>query len=229
MFWDAKLGEQKIRLADVSWEQFQQLLAELRLERKTRLAYYRKRLELTTLKPEHHRLAHLIESLVLVLADERSLSAQSIVPALLLQESLQCAAESNGCYYFEDLVSVQNQTEIDLTVFAPPGLAIEIVLLKTSSKKLSEYEIPSIFSIYAALGIPEVWCYVGVIGEQLLQGKLLMYYLQADHYIERPRSLNFPFLSGDQVVEFLEQSDSIGLAKSLRVLRQWIQENGEFR
>ncbi|MBW4519054.1 MAG: hypothetical protein KME16_05060 [Scytolyngbya sp. HA4215-MV1] len=76
MFWDAKLGEQKIRLKEVSWQQFQQLLVELRLERTTRLTYYRKRLELTTLKPEHHRLAHLIESLVLVLADERSLSAQ---------------------------------------------------------------------------------------------------------------------------------------------------------
>ncbi|MBW4519053.1 MAG: hypothetical protein KME16_05055 [Scytolyngbya sp. HA4215-MV1] len=116
------------------------------------------------------------------------------MPALLIHQSLQCAAESNGCYYFEDQVSVQNQTEIDLTVFAPPGLAIELTLLNTSFKKLSASEVPSIFSVYAALGIPEVWCYVGEIGKHLLQGKLVMYHLQADHYVERSRSLNFPFL-----------------------------------
>lgn len=206
--------EQRVILPSVSWQQFEQLLAELGNERQTRLTYLRGKLEMMTPVEAHERCSKLIDSLIQVLVDEPSIPLTSITPVLLKQQALGCATEPDACYYLEDR-SFRNRHEIDLSQEAPPDLLVEVALTKSNLDKLP---------IYATLGIPEVWRYITTAGEDMLKGTLLMYELQDDRYIERSHSQAFPFLPADRVLAFLEQSDSIGLAAALRVLRSWIQE-----
>lgn len=206
--------EQRVILPSVSWQQFEQLLVELGQERQTRLTYLRGKLEMMTPIEAHERCSKLIDSLILVLVDELAIPLTSITPVLLKHEALSCATEPDACYYLEDR-SLRSADQIDLSQDFPPDLLVEVALTRSNLDKLP---------IYATLGIPEVWRYITTAGDDVLKGDLLMYQLQDDRYIERSHSAAFPTLRADRVLEFLEQSDSMGLAAALRVLRAWIQK-----
>lgn len=206
------LTEQRIVLPDVSWQQFETLLVELGKGRQTRLTYLRGKLEMMAPVEVHERCSRLIDSLILVVVDEIGTSITSLMPVTLKQAEIGCATEPDACYYLEER---PRQTELDLTRDLPPDLLVEVALTKSQIEKLP---------IYASLGIPEVWRYVTTAGDDMLKGKLSIYQLQDDYYVERSHSIAFPFLPAARVLEFMEQSDSMSLAAALRLLRAWVQE-----
>jgi Uma2 family endonuclease len=216
-----KPPEQRVVLPDVSWPQFQSLLEELGSERTARLTYFRGKLEMMTPTPDHERCRKLIDSLVQVLAGGLRLQVETIAPIMLVNPGFQCAVESDACYYLETPLPAgvtpdsAQQAEIVFPEDAPPDLLVEVAITKSQVNKLA---------VYATMSIPEVWRYVTTIGDDVLKGELSMYQLQGDRYIECKSSPRFPFLPPRRVVEFLEQSDTLGLQKALVVLREWMRE-----
>jgi Uma2 family endonuclease len=204
--------EQRILLPNVDWQQFEQLLLELGETRQTRLTYLRGKLEMMTPVEAHERCSKLIDSLILVVVDALAMPLTSLVPVMLKHVEMDCVTEPDACYYLEDR---PYQNTIDLTQDSPPDLLVEVALTPPKLEKLP---------IYATLGIPEVWRYITTPGEDMLKGKLLIYELEDDGYVQRPNSRSFPFLSAQRVLEFMEQSDSMSLATALRVLRAWLGE-----
>lgn len=211
---DRPPNEQRVLLPNVSWEQFEQLIVELGIDRLVRLTYTRGKLEMMTPVAEHDRCHKLLESLVLVVADELKRPVESIAPVMLKSPDLLCATEPDACYYFSN-PSLPNKPDIYLPSDPVPDLLVEVALTQSKLDKLP---------LYASLAIPEVWRYITTAGEDVLKGKLLIYGLQGDRYISRSHSSIFPGLLGDRILEFLERSDSISLSAALRVLRAWIQE-----
>jgi Uma2 family endonuclease len=67
---DLPPNEQRVILPNISWQKFEQILDELGEDRKVRLSYLRGKLEMMTPVAEHQRCHKLIESLILVMADE---------------------------------------------------------------------------------------------------------------------------------------------------------------
>lgn len=204
--------EQRILLPNVDWQQFEQLLLELGETRQTRLTYLRGKLEMMTPVEAHERCSKLIDSLILVVVDALAMPLTSLVPVMLKHVEMACVTEPDACYYLEDR---PYQNTIDLTQDSPPDLLVEVALTPPKLEKLP---------IYATLGIPEVWRYITTPGDDMLKGKLLIYELEDDGYVQRPNSRSFPFLSAQRVLEFMEQSDSMSLATALRVLRAWLEE-----
>ncbi|MBI4782540.1 MAG: Uma2 family endonuclease [Oscillatoriophycideae cyanobacterium NC_groundwater_1537_Pr4_S-0.65um_50_18] len=207
--------EKRTVLNDVSWQKFETLLAELGEQRQARLTYFRGRLELMTPIAAHERCNKLIESLILILVEEMHLSVTHLMPVLLKSPELVCATEPDACYYFHNVPSVQGRTELNLPRDPSPDLLVEIALTKSSLDKQP---------IYATLGIPEVWRYITTPDEDILRGTLLIYELQGDRYVEQQTSQFFPFLSASRALQFLQESDSMSLAASIRLLRSWIKE-----
>jgi Uma2 family endonuclease len=207
--------EKRVTLSGVSWQQFETLLEELGSERTARLTYDRGKLELMTPLEEHERCSRLIESLILVIADEMYLRVESIGSVLLMRRDLGCVAQPDAGYYLGKKGMVSRRAELDLNEAPPPDIALEVSITKSSLNK---------FAIYAALEIPEVWQYVTTIGDDVLKGNLLIYTLQNGQYVNCANSPAFPFLPAKRVLEFLDQSDKIGLAQALTVLRSWIKE-----
>ena len=72
------------------------------------------------------------------------------------------------------------------------------------------------FSIYASLGVPEIWRY----RNQCLQ----VYQLVEGNYEERENSLAFPFLPIAEIPGFIEQSKTIGQRAAVRVFRDRVRE-----
>jgi Uma2 family endonuclease len=208
-------SEQRVVLDKISWQKFENLLAELGAERATRFAYYRGRMEMMNPHEEHERYRKLIESLLLVLADETYLKVVGFNTALLQQPELQCAIEPNACFYISHAPQMLGRTNPDLSHDPVPDLVLDIAFTSSTLEKLP---------IYAALGIPEVWCYTSNNSNPVLEQQLTIYQLQNQQYFTSETSLAFNFLTAARVLEFIEQSDSLGLVQSLQLLRAWVQE-----
>lgn len=206
--------EKRVTLSGVSWQSFEELLGELGQTRTARLTYDRGKLEMMTPLEEHDRCLRLIESLILVLADELYLKIYSLGSVLLTLPDLGRAIQPDAMYSLQE-VRLQKRAELDMRRAEPPELAIEVAIGKGSLDR---------DSIYVSMGVPEIWLYTTTVGDDVLKGSLQIYQLQGDTYIATENSKLFPALPGKRVQEFLEQSDTIGLAQALIVLREWSKE-----
>lgn len=207
--------EKRVTLSGVSWQQLETLLDELGQNRAARMTYDRGKLEMVTPLEEHDRCARLIESLILVIAEELRLKTYSLGSILLKRPDLGRAIQPESCYYFDESVTVRDRAELDMNETPPPDLVVDVSISKGKIESLS---------LYGSMGVPEVWQYVTVVGDDVLKGKLRIYQLRGDRYTESPNSEIFPTLPAQRVLEFLEQSDSLGLAQALVVLRDWMRK-----
>jgi Uma2 family endonuclease len=207
-------SEQRVVLTKINWQQYEQLLAEADTERTARFTYDRGRLEMMHPLEEHERYHKLIESMILVLADELKLQVTGYKTPILKRSDLQIGVEPDTGYYIQHATQVSGANQLDLDTDPPPDLIVEVELSKSHLNKSA---------LYAKLGIPEIWRYVSKPGETFLKGKLCIYQLESDRYMETDRSLAFPLVSMAQILQFIDQSDALGLMSALRSLRQWLQ------
>jgi Uma2 family endonuclease len=72
------------------------------------------------------------------------------------------------------------------------------------------------FSIYARLGVPEIWCYDS--------GELKIYLLQDEEYIESAKSLVFPNLEIRDLPKLIEQNRANGRRAIRKAVREWVHQ-----
>lgn len=209
-------SERRVVLPRVDWQQFETLLDELGTSRTSRLTYAGGKLEMMTPLEEHERCDRLIESLLLVVAEEADVPLYSNGSLLLKRADLGEAIQPEGCYSVGNPIPAQRRAELDLERVSPPDLVVDVAISTGSLDRLS---------LYGSMRIPEIWRYTTTVGDDVLKGTLQIYRSQGERYVESPNSGLFPFLPGARVLEFLEQSDAIGLAQALIVLRDWINQH----
>lgn len=88
-----------------------------------------------------------------------------------------------------------------------PDIAVEIDITHVSLDK---------FSIYAALGVPELWLYDGK--------NLTFYELESEKYHQISNSVALPLLSAEKLTELLKISQTKGQTLALKSFRQWLNE-----
>ncbi|MGI0488845.1 Uma2 family endonuclease [Pantanalinema rosaneae CENA516] len=208
-------SEQRLILDQIKWQKYEAILADSRSQRTARFTYDRGRLEMMHPLDEHERCHKLIESLLLVLADELRLRLEGYKAPTLKRTDLQLGTEPESAYYIQHEPEMRGQSEINLETDPPPDLILEVALSKSAIDKLP---------IYARLGIPEVWRYLSQPGDNFLKGQLLIYRLQDQGYVESNTGLAFPFLPAGKILQFIDESDALGLMSALRNFRQWVQE-----
>jgi Uma2 family endonuclease len=111
-----------------------------------------------------------------------------------------------GFYFGENAVRMHRSHELDLDVDPPPDLAIEVDHKADSSRALS---------LYARLGVPEVWRYT-VKSNAIWFGRLV-----GGAYEPIERSLNIPRLTQALVLLALTKIDELGETASKPWLREW--------
>lgn len=209
-------SEQRVVLDNVSWQQFENLLTELSNNRSARFCYDQGRLEMMTPTEEHDRCRKLIESLLLVLVDETYLKLVTFNDTVLKRRDLKLGVDPDACFYIQHATQMQAKSAIDLAQDPLPEVILEVALTPSALNKLP---------LYAALGLPEVWLYKNDPSNKPLERTLQIYQLQGDRYWVSPHSSVFPFLPAARVLEFIEQSDTLGLVNALQVLRAWVQQS----
>jgi Uma2 family endonuclease len=197
---------QKVLLQDVSWQEFEQILADLGEHRAARIAYDRGRLEIMTPLPEHEANKVLVSNLVEALLEELEIDFWCLGSTTFKNELMQQGIEPDNCFYIENERAVRGKNRLDLTIDPPPDLALEIDLTSRSHP-----------NIYANLGVPELW--------QFEKRQLKINPLQEDKYIEVEFSPNFPNLPLKEIIPYyLNKCQIEGRNKTMKAFRKWVRE-----
>jgi Uma2 family endonuclease len=201
-------GEQRTFLQGISWNLYENLLAELGDDGKARLSYYQGDLEFMTPLFTHENYNRQIDRAIILLAEELDRDYALAGSMTIKRPDLESGKEPDSCYYIANESAVRGKTKLDFTQDPPPDLAIEIDITSSSLNQLA---------LYATLGVGEVWRYNG--------SELIFYQLQSGKYKSVDRSPTFPNLSPDRVLEFLADCQADGINQSVKNLRKWIQAN----
>ena len=206
--------ENRVILKGVSWSTFKALVADVGDDRAWRIAYDRGVLEIRMPLEEHEEPKRLIESFVEAIVDELEIELRSLGSLTLEREDLTRAVEPDSCFYIQNESLVRGRN-INLPNDPPPDLAIESDYTNSSVNK---------FTIYAALGVPELWMYrrQSLQVYQLVEGKYQKCDSLRDSFASR--SLAFPFLPVAEIPGFIEQSRTVGQRAAVRLFRQRIRE-----
>lgn len=199
-------SEGRVILKGVSWPTFKALLADIGEDRTCRFAYDQGVLEIRMPLQEHEVSKGLIESFIEAIADELEIEVMKLGALSLKREDLTGFIEPDTSFYIQNEVRVRGR-KINLPEDPAPDLALESDYTTSSLNK---------FTIYASLGVPELWRY----RNQTLE----VYLLVEGNYQPAGQSLAFPFLPLAEVPGFIEQSKTIGQRAAVRAFRARIRE-----
>ncbi|NJL42818.1 MAG: Uma2 family endonuclease [Pseudanabaena sp. SU_2_4] len=199
--------KQFIELKDISWQTYRELMAQLGDDRVWRIAYDQGVLEIRMPLQEHEQPKIIISFLIATLADEMELEVMELGALKLERDDLTRAVEPDTCFYIQNELAVRGVRSIHLPENPPPDLVVESDHRHSSIDK---------FSLYASLGVPELWRY--------RKKNLEVYQLMDGKYERVPQSLALPIFPIAEVSTFVEQSFEIGQRATVRLFREHMRE-----
>lgn len=200
-------AEQRLRLSDVDWPTYEMLLQRF-AGRHLRITYDRGEIEIMVVSPRHERAKTILRRFVDVLTVELNVPVVSLGNTTFRREDLERGLEPDECWYIAHEAQMRDADEIDLTVDPPPDLAIEVEVTQSLLNRMS---------IYARLGVPEIWRYNGerlsfcVLGSE-------------GQYTETDRSPTFPQITTADLMRFLNRRGQTDETQLVKDFRTWVQE-----
>jgi Uma2 family endonuclease len=198
--------EKLITLTGIKWLTFKAIMSDVGDGRAWRIAYAEGVLEIRMPLTEHEEPKGMIESFVEAFADALDIEVRKLGALTLEREDLARAIEPDSCFYIQN-ESVVRGKSINLLADPPPDLVVESDYTSSSLNK---------FSIYASLGVPEIWRYRNQC--------LVVYQLVEGNYEERENSLAFPLLPIAEIPGLIEQSKALGQRAAVRLFRDRVRE-----
>lgn len=194
-----------VRLVGVSWQDFEAIQNELGEVRSSCLAYDSGILKIMSPLPRHERLKEIIGDLLKVLIEETGQQVASYGSFTQKRPDLFKGIEADASYYITNESVVRGRDRIDLTVDPPPDLVLEIDITNASNA-----------SIYAALGVTELWRHDGE--------RLYIYTLEDGEYLESD-SQSFPgWELTRSLPEYIEIAKQDGETSAVRRFRQYVRK-----
>jgi len=200
-------GEKRELRHNVSWEEFENILAEMGDNRSSRVAYDRGTLEIIMPTQTHEYYKEIISFLVQELADEMGKDCEPYGSTTWRRKAKEAGAEPDNSFYIQNESLIRGRLDINLDQDPPPDLVLEI---DYTSKSLDR------MPIYACLGVPEIWRY----DENVLR----VYQLESGEYNEIDGSLAFEGFPAQEIPGFIEQNISAGRKALRQRFRAWVRQ-----
>ncbi len=160
-----------------------------------------------TVSLEHENGKHVLGLLVAALAGELGIDMMGGGSTTCRQEELKRGFEPDECYWIAHEKAMRGRARFDPTSDPPPDLAIEVEISHSTMDRIS---------LYASLGVPELWRWNGK--------RLTIGLLDPDgQYHESQASLAFPFLPVAEFVRFLTMRGP-SETQIINQFRQWVRE-----
>lgn len=198
----------RVVLPNISWQTYQSLLRDFDQEPAIRLTYDQGTLEIRMPLDPHESYKKLLGRLIEAATEELDIEIRSLGSRTCDREDLAKGLEPDQCYYIQNEAIVRGIEQINLSFYPPPDLALEIDITSSSVNRMS---------IYAALGIPEIWRFDGAM--------LTMMELREGRYVEIPFSVVFSMLKPDILMSFIDQRINLGENAIVKQFRQWMREH----
>src|SRR5687767_13666018 len=195
-----------IVLEDVSWSTYESLLRDLQASHQNlRVTYDRGRMVVMSPLPKHEKWKSLLGAFVEAIADETGVPISTFGSTTWKRRDKRRGLEADECFYVQHEPQMRGKLDLDLKTDPPPDLAIEVDV------RNHPLDRPS---VYAALGVPEVWQFDGERIEVLV--------LQPDGaYRAAELSAAFPFLRPADLKQFLDLYQTTDQNGIMRRVREW--------
>jgi Uma2 family endonuclease len=171
-----------------------------------RLTYDRGDLEIRA-PSTHISSSRFFDSLVVVMTEELGLPVKSGGSTTLRRRARRRGIEADACFWIANAQPMAGRRRLNLRSDPPPDLAIEVDVTHSSLDRLS---------IYAALGVPEVW---------RLDGDTLTFHVLGAKgaYTSAAASRSFPLVTPADLLAFLQQARQAGDENAvIRLFRSWV-------
>ncbi len=197
-----------ISIHNLSWQEFVDILTNLGEQRNTRMAYYQGTLDIMSPLAIHERPHRIIAYIVTAILDSQGRDWEDFGSTTLKRPPI-AGVEPDTCFYIQNVNRVKGCTNMNLSIYPPPDLAIEADVTSITT-----------LSAYTAIGVPEVWIYK--------DGQLTINILNENSYIPSSSSLVFPNLDITQLIPplVLKAIDE-GTSKMLRELKAELMRSGD--
>ncbi len=194
---------QSVCMDGISWVFYEAFLSELGERSAHRLSYDRGELHIMSPSPEHEAYARILGRVFEALADELRLPYKCLGSVTCRREDLERGLEPDNCFYIRNVQAVLGRRRFELRRDPPPDLAMEVDITESSVDRRS---------IYAALGVPEIW---------LFDGAALTFYQlrEQSEYEATARSGTFPFLEAEEALPLIHagfETDDMNFKVALR-------------
>jgi Uma2 family endonuclease len=201
------LPEKRVTFYDVSWQAYEAILAALGDKRSALLTYYKGTLEIMSPLEDHENPKEVIGDFIKILVDEGNfVGIKSMGSTTLNYPQLRVGAEPDQCYYIANEPQVRGKT-VDLQIDPPPDLVLEVDITHTDIDKNA---------LYAEMGVSEFWRYNGEV--------LTIYCLQSGVYKAVEVSPTFPWVTKEQLYEFIQACAQVGEKQAKRDFRDFIKQ-----
>jgi Uma2 family endonuclease len=195
---------ERIVLHGMSWDLYEMLLRDIG-DQPIRVTYDNGSMEIMSPLPKHERWKTIIGGFIEILSLELNIPMSRLGSTTFRRRELRKGLEPDECYYIQHEEQIRNKDTIDLKTDPPPDLAVEVDITHRAIGRES---------IYAALGVAEVWRYDGL--------SLTALRLDPDgRYRPTEFSLAFPFLRVAELEQFLKMIPSAGETSAMRAFRDW--------
>ena len=179
--------DQRVRLYDVSWDDYRRLLTMRGEKSVPRITYLEGEVELMSPSQHHEWIGKTIARLVEAFSEERGLDLIGFGRWTVKKRTQQRGLEPDECY----ILGTEKKKR--------PDLAIEVVWTSGGIAKLE---------VYRGLGVPEVWFWQN--------GRLTIHVLRRGGYQKVARSALLPDLDPAQLVHFVRQSNQARAVRDYR-------------
>ena len=195
-----------VLLRGVTWEAYEATLDAIG-DRPLFINYDRGEMEVMAPSQQHDRDKSFIARMLETMALELDIEMECFGSTTWKRKKLGRGLEPDECYYIGNAAKIQH-AEIDLEKDPPPDLAVEIDIRRSALDRAS---------IYAALGVAELWRYDGKT--------LTFFHLKSDGtYSAETRSLNFQKLNSADVERLLNLRQTLSSNQVLKQFVNWIRE-----
>jgi Uma2 family endonuclease len=201
--------EQRMVLYHVSWDTYERLLHDYEQCSSPRFTYDRGILEIMSPFSQHEAYGRFLDCLMIAWADATDTLVRITGSTTYKREDLQRGFEPDSSYYIQHEPWVRGKERIDLHVDPPPDLLVEIDITHSSLDKLS---------IYAQVGVPEVWRYDGA--------QLHLLVLREGTYVAGTQSGVMPSMTADALLDLLRGAAEQDAATWLRRAQAWARSPG---
>jgi Uma2 family endonuclease len=200
---------QRLLLENVDWRTYERLLRALDDRPSLRLTYDRGVLEIMSPLHEHDSDARFLGRLVITLTEELGQKIKAGGSTTYRRRRRRRGLEPDESFWIGSEPLVRGKRDIDLRIDPPPDLCIEIDVTHSSLDRMS---------IYANLGVPEVW--------RLDEQGLTFQALQPDRtYVAVSHSRAFPFLTPVDPMTFLALRSQLDENEVVHQFRDWVRQN----
>lgn len=196
-----------VTLRDQTWRDYEKLLDEVGEASGLRISFDGKTLEVMTLSIQHEYYAAVIQNLVMALSLRKRIKVLCFRSATIKKSDELKGAEADGCFYVQTADKLPAMTKMDFSKDPAPDVVVEIDMHHKSESKNT---------IYAALGVAEIWRYNG--------DKMVFYKLnKKGEYKEIKKSAALPILSSEILTKFLNDSKTNDQYEVLLAFEEWLQ------